>query len=118
MSKFLKTEYILDSRNAIHAACALMLISAVAIAPTAALAKKGDLYVNSDGSCDKGDTKKGYWCVESMAFDPRTAGNDTGSAKSKAITRIYQTGEVDPNLSTKTVDKPGSLINRPENPLP
>ena len=73
---------------------ALLVASAtMAIAPTSALAKKGDLYVNSDGSCDKGDTKKGYWCIESIAVSPRaesTAKTPTSKGTdAPKPTRIY-----------------------------
>lgn len=113
----------MSTRNSVRAACALVLISATAIAPTAAFAKKGDLYQNSDGSCDAGDSKSGYWCVESIPFIPGSMTNETGSAKRKGITRTYQSGAA-ANLpqntepSTKMGDKPGALVNRPENPLP
>lgn len=66
----------MKSKNIEYAKKTLMITllvagATMAITPTNAFAKKGDQYRNSDGSCDKGDTTKGYWCIESIAISPR-----------------------------------------------
>jgi hypothetical protein len=54
-----------------------------------AFAKTGDQYVNKDGSCDPGDKKKGYWCIESMTAKPAGGGRDARilptASNSKAV---------------------------------
>lgn len=87
----------------------LIGIGVVAIIPTPALAKKGDLYVNNDGSYDKGDSKKGYWCVESMAASAGSTAKEVGSKGPK---------ESGASASTRIYPKPGPLINRPSQPIP
>jgi hypothetical protein len=63
---------------------ALVLGFAGLAAPTFAAAKPGDLYVNADGSCDKGDSKKGYWCVESLRAKPKGTKASAAPAYGKA----------------------------------
>lgn len=85
----------------------LIGIGAVAILPTPALAKKGDLYVNKDGSCDKGDSKKGYWCVESIAASAGSKAEkvDPTEPGVSATTRIYP--------ESKPKPKPEPLVSLP-----
>lgn len=83
----------------------LIGIGVAAVIPTIAFAKKGDLYLNKDGSCDKGDSKgKHGWCVESMAASAGSSATGEGSKLpgAPASMRVYP--------------KPGPLVNRPTQP--
>lgn len=85
----------------------LIGIGVLAIIPTIAFAKKGDLYLNKDGSCDKGDSKGRHgWCVESIAA---SAGSTAKGVASK--------GPGAP-ISMRIHPKPGPLVNRPPQPIP
>ncbi len=86
--------------RALPIAAAVLMLATSTAAP--ALAKPGDLYVNADGSCDKGDSKpKGsYWCVESI----KTAGNGGPVAVGPKPGRIYP--------------QAGPAVNRPASPKP
>lgn len=66
---------------------ALLLATAATAVPTIAAAKKGDFYRNTDGSCDKGDVRKGYWCVESMSAP--SGGKKPKAGSAPAPQRIY-----------------------------
>lgn len=70
-----------NMRLSVLLACAISLV-----APSGALAKKGDQYLNADGGCDKGDKKnRGGFCVESASVKDRVDSSAEPSATAKPL---------------------------------